>query len=132
MSKSYGNTIAISDSKEEIKKKVNLMITDPARIKREDKGHPEVCTVFQYHKVFNKDSIKRIASECESAARGCVECKKEFLDHLLEYLAPIQKRRAEIMEHPRKIEEVLNEGGLKAKKVASATLNDAKRAMGLL
>ena len=131
MSKSYGNTIAISDPPDTITKKVNQMITDPARIKREDKGHPDVCTVFSYHKVFNKPEIKKIAEECQSAARGCVECKKEFLNHLLKYLEPIHKKRAEIIKHPEKIEQVLQEGMLRAKKISGATLNEAKRAMGL-
>jgi len=132
MSKSYGNTIALSDSPETVIKKVNQMITDPARVKREDKGHPDVCTVFSYHKVFNKPEVLRIAEECKSAARGCVECKKEFLNHLLAYLEPIQKKRAEIMNHPKKIEQALKEGMEAAKKVSSATLNEAKAAMGLL
>jgi tryptophanyl-tRNA synthetase len=132
MSKSYGNTIALSDSPETVVKKVNQMITDPARVKREDKGHPDICTVFSYHKVFNKPEVLKIAEECKSAARGCVECKKEFLNHLLAYLEPIQKKRAEIMNHPKKIEQALKEGMEAAKKVSSATLNEAKKAMGLL
>ncbi|MFA4967700.1 MAG: tryptophan--tRNA ligase [Candidatus Margulisiibacteriota bacterium] len=132
MSKSYGNTIAISDPPETIKKKVNLMITDPARIKREDKGHPDVCAVFAYHKIFNKPEIKKIAAECESAARGCVECKKEFLNHLLAYLEPIQKKRAELLKDPQRVAEALNSGMAKARKIAGATLNEAKKAMGLI
>jgi len=132
MSKSYGNTIALSDSPETIRKKVNQMITDPARVKKEDKGHPDVCTVFAYHKIFNKPQVKEIAAECEAAARGCVECKKEFLEHLLEYLEPIQKRRAEIEKHPQQLAEALEEGRQKAKVIASQTLAEAKRAMGLI
>jgi len=131
MSKSYNNTISLSDPPDTVIKKVNQMITDPARIKREDKGHPDVCTVFSYHKVFNKPEIKKIAEECQSAARGCVECKKEFLNHLLKYLEPIHKKRAEIIKHPEKIEQVLQEGMLRAKKISGATLNEARRAMGL-
>jgi tryptophanyl-tRNA synthetase len=132
MSKSYNNTIPLSDPPAEIIKKVNQMITDPARGKREDKGHPEICTVFSYHKVFNKPEIKKIAEECQSAARGCVECKKEFLNHLLKYLEPIQKKRAELLKHPEIIEQVLQEGMIRSKKISGATLNDAKRAMGLI
>ena len=132
MSKSYGNTIALSDSPETIRKKVNLMITDPARIKKEDKGHPGVCTVFEYHRIFNQPNVEQIRRECIDAARGCVDCKKEFLNHLLRYLEPIQKRRAEIMEHPKKVESILEEGRLKASKIAAATLYEAKTSMGII
>jgi len=132
MSKSYGNTIAISDSAETIKKKVNLMITDPARIRREDKGHPDVCAVFAYHKIFNKPEVKKIEAECRSAARGCVECKKEFLNLLLDYLEPIRKRRADLAHDHKKVEGILNYGASKAKKAAASTLNEAKKAMGLI
>jgi len=132
MSKSYNNTIAISDSPETIKKKVNLMITDPARVRKDDPGHPEVCTVFSFHKYFSKPKLKQIAAECESAARGCVECKQEFLEHLLAYLSPIQKRRRELEAHPQKVQKVLEAGNAAARKAASLTLTEAKRAMGLL
>lgn len=131
MSKSYGNTIAISDTPEEIKKKVNAMITDPARIKRDDKGHPDVCAVFSYHKIFNKDKVAVIEKECKEAARGCVACKAEFLTHLQEYLRPIQERRAKILENPEKLDKILSEGAVKARKIAGKILSDAKKAMGL-
>jgi tryptophanyl-tRNA synthetase len=132
MSKSYHNTIALSDPPETIRKKVNMMITDPARVKKDDPGHPEVCTVFSFHKYFSKPKLKQIAAECESAARGCVECKQEFLEHLLAYLSPIQKRRRELEAHPQKVQKILEGGGAAARKVASATLAEAKRAMGLI
>jgi len=132
MSKSYNNTIAISDSPETIRKKVNQMITDPARIRKDDPGHPEVCTVFSFHKYFSRAKLKQIAAECQNAVRGCVECKGEILNHLLEYLKPIQEKRKELEKHPQKLEKVLKEGMLTARKEASATLAEAKRAMGLI
>lgn len=128
MSKSYNNTIDLSDSESELKKKVNMMITDPARITKKDKGHPDVCTAFAFHKMFNKDAVETISSECMGAERGCVECKKELLKHLGEYLAPIQERRAKIKD----VDAVLADGAIKAKKVAAATLAEVKAAMGLL
>lgn len=132
MSKSYNNTIAISDPPETIKKKVSTMITDPARVKKEDKGHPEVCAVYAFYKVFAKDRTDIVSQECREAKRGCVECKKELANLLVEYLAPIHHKRKEFEKHPKKLEQILAEGSEKAKKVASQTLREAKEAMGLL
>ncbi len=132
MSKSYGNTIALSDSPEVIRKKVASMITDPARVKKEDKGHPEVCSIYEFYKVFAKDRTDRVAAECREAKRGCVECKKEFTKILLDYLEPIHKKRKELEKNPKRLEKILAEGAEKARKVASQTLQEAKRAMGLI
>ena len=132
MSKSYGNTIALSDPEETIREKVNMMITDPARVTKKDVGHPEVCTVFDYHGIFNKYQVDKIAAECRSAGRGCVECKKEFLNDLLEFLSPIRKRRAEILKNRKIVEEALVSGMVRAKSEATLTLLEAKRAMGLI
>jgi tryptophanyl-tRNA synthetase len=131
MSKSYNNTIALSDSPEVIHKKVNQMITDPARIKKDDPGHPDVCTVFTFHKYFNQPRLKLIEQECKSAARGCVQCKKEFLEHLLEYLRPLQERRKALEGHPDKLRKILETGAKNARQIASQTLTEAKQAMGL-
>jgi len=127
MSKSYNNAINLSDSSEELKKKVNMMITDPARVVKTDKGHPEVCTVFDFHEIFTAPKIKQIAEECKKAERGCVECKKELLRQLEEYLAPIKERRGKI----KNIDEILEAGAKKARAIASQTLSEAKKAMGL-
>lgn len=132
MSKSYGNTIALSDSKEEITKKVNAMITDPARVKKDDKGHPDVCTVFSYHKIFNSGDSEKISKECKNAERGCVACKKEFLEKLFEVLKPIQDKRAEILKDEKYLDDVLSQGALKAREIASKTLEEGKKAMGLI
>ena len=132
MSKSYNNTIALSDPEETIKEKINMMITDPARVTKGDPGHPEVCTVFNYHGIFNQEQVDKIARECRAAARGCVECKKEFLKHLLILLAPIRKRREEILKNRKIVEEALVSGMVRAKAEATLTLIEAKRAMGLV
>ena len=131
MSKSYNNTNALSDPPDEIRKKVNQMITDPARIKKDDPGHPDVCTVFTFHKYFNQPQLKVIEQECKSAARGCVQCKKEFLGHLLEYLRPLQERRKALEGHPDKLKKILEAGAKNARQIASQTLTEAKQAMGL-
>jgi len=131
MSKSYNNTIALSDPPDEIRKKVNQMITDPARVKKDDPGHPDICTVFTFHKYFNQPRLKLIEQECKSAARGCVQCKKEFLEHLLEYLKPLQERRKALEGHPDKLKKILETGARNARQIASQTLAEAKQAMGL-
>jgi tryptophanyl-tRNA synthetase len=131
MSKSYQNTIAISDPPETIRKKVSLMVTDPARVKREDKGHPDICPVHAYYRVFAKGRKDIVASECREAKRGCVECKKELAQVLVDYLKPIHDKRKELEKHPDQLEKILIKGAEKAKKVASQTLLEAKRAVGL-
>ncbi len=132
MSKSYGNTIAISDSPGVIEKKVSTMVTDPARVKKSDKGHPEVCSVYDFYKVFAKDRTDKVSIECREAKRGCVECKKELANVLIDYLAPIHKKRKELEKDPKKLEKILADGAEKARKVASKTLEEAKQAMGLI
>jgi tryptophanyl-tRNA synthetase len=131
MSKSYQNTIAISDSPEIIRKKVGIMVTDPARIKRDDSGHPDICPVYQYYKVFAKERTETVAKECRAAARGCVECKKELAQVLIEYLAPIHQARKELEKDPKILDQVLVNGALRARKMAAATLLEAKQAIGL-
>ena len=132
MSKSYKNTIAISDSGEVIKKKIATMITDPARVRKEDKGHPEVCSVYEFYKVFAKDRADRVAKECREAKRGCVECKKELAKILIDYLAPLHHQRKELEKDPKKLERILEEGAARARKIAAQTLREAKHAMGLI
>lgn len=132
MSKSYNNTIAISDAPDVIKKKVGTMVTDPARVKKDDKGHPEVCSVYEFYKVFAKDKTDTVAAECREAKRGCVACKKELAKVLIDYLAPIHKRRADLLKNTKKIDQILADGANKARKVAGQTLQEAKQAMGLI
>lgn len=132
MSKSYNNTIAISDTPENVRNKVSSMVTDPARVKRDDKGHPEVCTIYDYYKVFAKNRSDKVASECREAKRGCVECKRELAEILINYLAPIHKKREALEKTPEKLAQILTAGAEKARKLAALTLNEAKKAMGLI
>ncbi|MCX5749999.1 MAG: tryptophan--tRNA ligase [Candidatus Saganbacteria bacterium] len=131
MSKSYGNTIAISDPPETIRRKVSTMITDPARIKKDDPGHPEVCAVFSYHKIYSLPDAASIASSCKKGSIGCVECKKALAEKIISSLSQIHKKRKELESDPKKIDAILEKGRLKASKVAKATLDEAKHAMGL-
>ncbi|MFC1571367.1 tryptophan--tRNA ligase [Candidatus Margulisiibacteriota bacterium] len=132
MSKSYNNTIALSDPPETIKKKVSIMVTDPARVKKTDKGHPEVCSAYAFYQVFAKDRTGTVASECQEAKRGCVECKQELAEIVVEYLAPIHKKRKELEKNSGQLEKILTEGAQQARKIASKTLLEAKKAVGLI
>lgn len=133
MSKSYDNTIEISDDKKTIRKKVMQMITDPQRIRRNDPGNPEVCTVYAFHKIFNQEEqLKGIDEECRKAGIGCVDCKKQLADKMIHALNPIIERRQELIKNPSIIEDILHEGKKKAEEVAKKTLNQVREAMNLL
>ncbi len=131
MSKSYGNVIELADSPEVIKKKVGSMITDPARVKREDKGHPDVCVVYDYHKIFNEKISKEIAKKCKNADIGCVECKKILSEKLIEMLKPIRDKRKELEAKGKSVEEILKSGAVRARKESSKTMEEVKSTMGL-
>ena len=132
MSKSYGNCIYLADSKEEVTKKIKTMVTDPARKLRSDKGHPEVCPVFFYHKLFNKDCVEVVAEECKNAARGCVDCKMEMAARLNEFMDPIREKRESWMKKKTEIRQILDRGAKRAREVASQTLKETLQAMGLV
>ena len=132
MSKSYGNTIELSDGPEIVDKKVMQMVTDPARKRREDKGHPEVCPVYFYHNLLKNPAVKRVESECRKAERGCVECKQEMGGHLRKFLEPIHEKRKSWEKRRSEVKEILREGSRRAREVAQATLCEAKQAAGML
>ncbi len=130
MSKSYGNFIALSDTPETIEKKVSQMITDPARIHIKDKGHPSVCTVFNYLTNFGENTVSvQTKSLCESASMGCTACKKNLAKILIEYLAPIREKRALLTEPT--IKEILRKGAKEAIDFASRTMDEVKSIVGL-
>lgn len=129
MSKSYNNTIALKDDPETVRKKVMTMVTDPARIKKDDPGHPEVCTVFAFHKVFNEEGVQETESLCRSGGIGCVQCKKNLVAKMAITLTPIYERRQELSEKPGYIREVIENGNERARKIAQQTMIDVRRAM---
>ncbi|MEN2774104.1 tryptophan--tRNA ligase [Acetivibrio clariflavus] len=129
MSKSYGNTIALSDDPDTIRKKVSTMVTDPARIRKDDPGHPEVCTVFSFHKVFNEAELPEIEESCRGGKIGCVQCKRNLADKMVKYFEPIHERRQKILEKPEMIKEVLHEGNKKAEEKAKKTMEEVRSAM---
>ena len=129
MSKSYNNTILLSEQPENIKKKVGSMVTDPARIKKDDPGHPEVCSVYAYKKVFNVDEVEEIEASCKAGKIGCVQCKKSLHEKLAEYMTPMLERRRKLMEAPDMVDQILEKGAIKAREVASATMEEVRKAM---
>ncbi len=125
MSKSFGNYIALSDTPEEIRRKVAQMITDPARQKLSDKGHPDLCNVFSYYKVFgDKQIVADVRVWCEGAAKGCTECKKILAEKVVERLSGIRAKRASLTDAA--VEDILNEGNKKAAAAARETLRLVK------
>jgi tryptophanyl-tRNA synthetase len=130
MSKSYGNTINLSDSEPVVRQKLKTMVTDPARVRRMDPGNPDVCPVFDFHKIFSPlPIIEQINRECRTAAIGCIDCKKLVADRLVETLAPIWEARATLTKNPAHLDEIVDEGSRKAGTVAKATLKDVTEAM---
>ena len=129
MGKSLGNAIYLSDSEEEITKKVMSAVTDTTKIKKDDKADPEICMVGYYHKLFSGESKDTVFSECRAGARGCVACKRELAKNIIEYLRPIREKRKYYEEHPEIIEKVLKEGTFKAKEKTKETIKKVKQAM---
>jgi tryptophanyl-tRNA synthetase len=132
MSKSYNNTLNLSDSPEDITKKVMQMVTDPARVRRQDPGDPDVCPLFTLDRIFApKAWCDHVNVECRRAGIGCVDDKRELLKHLLAYLKPIQDRRKELAARPEEVSEIIAEGSRRARAVAQKTLAEVTEAMKL-
>jgi tryptophanyl-tRNA synthetase len=130
MSKSYGNTITLSESDDEIRKKTKVMVTDPARKRRTDPGNPDVCPVYDWHKLFSSPETLAWAAEgCRSAGIGCIECKAKMADHLIQWIAPIRERRVQYEKNPARVLEVIDEGSKKAREVAKVTMERVREAV---
>ena len=132
MGKSLGNAIYLSDSEEEITKKVMSAITDPNRIKKDDLGNPDICMVAYYHNLFStKEEVKTVCEECKAGKRGCVACKRQLAKNIIEELKPIREKRKYYEEHPEEVDKILIEGTEKARKTAKQTMKKIKQAMKL-
>ncbi len=130
MSKSYHNTINLSDSEPEIRKKLKTMVTDPARVRRTDKGNPDVCPVYDFHKILSSQAVQeQVNQDCRTAAIGCIDCKKLVADVMVERLAPSWETRAGLLAKPDYLENIIQEGQQKASIVAHETMKDVKEAM---
>lgn len=131
MSKSYHNDIALSATTAEITEKVRNMVTDPARIKKTDSGHPEVCVVYKYHTIYNEAAVPEIQEACRQGQIGCVECKKRLAAIIDAKLAPIRERRETFAQNPGLLAEVIAEGDAKANRQAEATMALVRKAMNI-
>ncbi len=130
MSKSYGNFISLSESDESIHAKSRAMITDPARKRRTDPGNPDVCPVYDWHKLFSSpETLAWSAEGCRSAGIGCIECKMAMADNLIKWIGPIRARREEYAAHPDKVLQILDDGSVKAHEVAQKTMSRVREAV---
>lgn len=130
MSKSYGNTINLSDSESVVRQKLKTMVTDPARVRRTDPGNPDICPVYDFHKTLSPPAIQeRVNKECRTAAIGCIDCKKLVADALVERLAPSWEARTQLTAKPDYVEDIISDGSKRAAKVAGQTLGEVKEAM---
>ena len=130
MSKSYDNAIYLSESPDEIVAKVAQMFTDPQRARRSDPGNPEVCNVFEFHKLYsNKETVDKINHECRRAQIGCVECKQIMADSLIKALEPIHEKREYYLTRPQLVDDIIVEGGNKARNVARQTMTEVRAAL---
>jgi len=132
MSKSLGNAILLSDSPDEIRKKISKAVTDPLKIRRNDPGHPEVCLIFHsYHNKFNPGEIPQIERDCRVGTLGCVDCKRNAACNIINYLEPMREKRAHYESHPKEVKDVLLDGENRARDVAEKTMAEAHDAMGI-
>ena len=130
MSKSYDNAIFLSDPPEQISSRVSRMITDPQRARRSDPGNPDVCNVFDFHKLYSKAAeVKEIDQDCRTAQIGCVECKKKMAHSLSIALEPIREKRAYYEAHPELVDEIIADGCDRARKKAQETMESVRAAI---
>ncbi len=130
MSKSYGNSINLGDEPAEIREKIARMVTDPARVRRCDPGNPDVCPVFTIHRAYTgREERDEIDQGCRTAAIGCLDCKKVLSDRVLERLAPLQARRAELIGDRKKLAGILAAGADRARREARETMKEVRERM---
>src|SRR6185312_334588 len=132
MSKSYGNTILLSDPEAEIRAKLKPMVTDPARIRRKDPGNPDKCPVGDLHKIFStSETMAKVYEGCTTAGIGCIECKTWAADAIVAHLTPIQERRRHYEAQPQLVTEIFAAGAQRATARAEQTMQEVRTAMGL-
>ncbi len=132
MSKSYGNTIALREDAESIRKKIRTMQTDPQRVRRTDPGDPEKCPVWQFHQIYSNAEVKSwVQQGCRSAGIGCIECKQPVIDGVLAEQEPMRERARMYEEDPQLVRNIIADGCEKARKLAQETMRDVREAIGL-
>jgi len=130
MSKSYGNAITLSETDADIRAKTKVMVTDPARKRRTDPGNPDVCPVYDWHKLFSPpETLKWSAEGCRTAGIGCIECKAAMADNLIKWIAPIRERRVEYEKNPKRVLELIDAGSKRARVEAVKTMTRVREAV---
>jgi tryptophanyl-tRNA synthetase len=132
MSKSYDNAVMLTDPEPVVRQKLKTMVTDPARVRRTDRGNPDVCPVGDLHKIFSsKETMAKVYEGCRSAGIGCIECKSWVADAIVKILNPMQERRKKYEDNPRLAWDILEAGSARAREVAGTTMDEVRKAMGL-
>ncbi|MBN1634669.1 MAG: tryptophan--tRNA ligase [Ignavibacteria bacterium] len=131
MSKTLGNTILISDDAETIKNKIKKAYTDPQKLRKGDKGHPEICRIYTYHKKFNPEETDEIYLGCTSGKLGCSDCKMNISQKIINFFAPVLEKRKKLEKEKDQILEILIDGEKKARKTAESTMQEVRSAMKL-
>ena len=132
MSKSYGNSVLLSDPPEAIDRKLSRMVTDTARVRRTDPGEPEKCPAFQLHKIYSTpEEIREVSEGCRSAGIGCLDCKKVMIRHVVDDLAPFRENRVRYEKRPDDIRDVIAQGNRVAAREAAATMSEVRSALTL-
>ena len=129
MGKSLGNAIYLADSEETISKKIMSAVTDTNKIRKDDPADPDKCMVYYYHKLIQNPDLDTVCSECKKGKRGCVQCKKELINHMNQFLAPIREKRKYYEEHPDEVDQILKDGTKIAKENAEEVMKRVKSAM---
>lgn len=129
MGKSLGNAIYLADSKEEIEKKIMGAVTDTNKIRKDDPANPEICMVYYYHKLIGNSNLETVCKECKNGSRGCVACKKELIDVMMNFLNPIKEKRRYYEEHPEVVNKILIEGSRYAREKAKTTMKKVRKNM---
>jgi tryptophanyl-tRNA synthetase len=131
MSKSYNNSIFLSDSLEEVRRKLSQMVTDPQRARRNDPGDPEVCVLFPFHKIYSPpETIAEINRECRKAGIGCVDCKKRLIERVIEALEPVRTKREYLSRNTDEVRQILEAGNRKSRAFAERTLAGVRELIG--
>lgn len=131
MSKSLNNQINLSDSKEIMIEKISQMVTDPSKIRKNDPGHPDICSVFTYYGYFDKKNEENVKKECQNGERGCVQCKKEIALKIYNMFEDYREKKTELEKDKDTIWDILREGNKKAEKFIKETIEEVKKLMGL-
>jgi tryptophanyl-tRNA synthetase len=134
MSKSYGNAITLSESDDDIRKKTKVMVTDPARKRRTDPGNPDICPVFDWHKLFSTPErdpgrLDWVRQGCTTAGIGCIDCKSAMAENLIKWIEPVRARRLDYEQHPKRVLEILDAGSAAAQKSARETMSRVRESI---